>query len=66
VLPDFLPPGKLEISRIRANGVDVTSDRKPPQRNFFQINGLQGGAILKKHAHTLRLSGLLSTLELRL
>jgi hypothetical protein len=27
--------------------VDVTSDRKPPQPNFFQINlhGLQGGAI---------------------
>jgi len=43
VLPDFLPPGKLEISRIRANGVYVTSDRKPQQPNFFQINleGLQ-------------------------
>jgi mannose/cellobiose epimerase-like protein (N-acyl-D-glucosamine 2-epimerase family) len=46
VLPDFMPPGKLEISRIRANGIDVTSERKPPQPNFFQINldGLLGGA----------------------
>lgn len=43
VLPDFMPPGKLEISCIRANGVDVTGERKPPP-NFFQINvdGLSG------------------------
>ena len=28
VLPDFMPPGKLQIVRVRANGVDVTSTIK--------------------------------------
>jgi len=38
VLPDFMPPGKLEILRIRANGADVTGDRKPANPNDFQIS----------------------------
>jgi mannose/cellobiose epimerase-like protein (N-acyl-D-glucosamine 2-epimerase family) len=38
VLPDFMPPGKLEIVRIRANGIDVTADRRPPNPNHFQIS----------------------------
>ena len=38
VLPDFMPPGKVEIARIRANGVDVTQDRKPANANDFQIS----------------------------
>jgi mannose/cellobiose epimerase-like protein (N-acyl-D-glucosamine 2-epimerase family) len=38
VLPDFVPPGHLEIRSIRANGIDVTKERKPPQPNFFQID----------------------------
>jgi mannose/cellobiose epimerase-like protein (N-acyl-D-glucosamine 2-epimerase family) len=37
VLPDFMPPSKVEIAAIRANGVDVTGDRKP-QANFYQID----------------------------
>jgi len=37
VLPDFMPPGKLEICRVRANGVDVTADRKPDSPDDFQI-----------------------------
>jgi hypothetical protein len=37
VLPDFMPPGKVEICRIRANGIDVTSDRKPDTPDDFQI-----------------------------
>ncbi|MFO1154032.1 MAG: AGE family epimerase/isomerase [Rhodospirillales bacterium] len=38
VLPDFMPPGKLEIARIRANGMDVTDARKPGNPNDFQIS----------------------------
>jgi mannose/cellobiose epimerase-like protein (N-acyl-D-glucosamine 2-epimerase family) len=38
VLPDFMPPGVLEIVRIRANGVDVTAARKPSNPNDFQIS----------------------------
>ena len=38
VLPDFMPPGKLEIARIRANGVDVTRERKPANANDFQVS----------------------------
>jgi mannose/cellobiose epimerase-like protein (N-acyl-D-glucosamine 2-epimerase family) len=38
VLPDFMPPGRLEIASIRANGVDVTDDRKPTNPNDFQIS----------------------------
>lgn len=38
VLPDFMPPGKLEIASIRANGIDVTADRKPTNPNDFQIS----------------------------
>lgn len=37
-LPDFMPPGSLEITRIRANGVDVTADRKPTNANDFQVS----------------------------
>ena len=36
-LPDFMPPGAVEIARIRANGVDVTEERKPANANDFQI-----------------------------
>ena len=45
VLPDFMPPGKVEIARIRANGVDVTGERKPVNANDFQISlkDLKGG-----------------------
>jgi mannose/cellobiose epimerase-like protein (N-acyl-D-glucosamine 2-epimerase family) len=38
VLPDFMPPGTLEIASIRANGIDVTADRKPANPNDFQIS----------------------------
>lgn len=38
VLPDFVPPGALEILSIRANGVDVTDDRRPSNANDFQIS----------------------------
>jgi len=46
VLPDFMPPGKLEICRVRVNGGDVTVDRKPEIPNDFQISlaGLEGTA----------------------
>ena len=46
VLPDFMPPDKLEICRVRANGVDVTADRKPEIPNDFRISlaGLEGTA----------------------
>lgn len=40
VLPDFMPPGKLQIVRVRANGVDVTSAiraRKDNRLDAFQI-----------------------------
>ncbi|HEX5863065.1 MAG TPA: hypothetical protein VF014_02175 [Casimicrobiaceae bacterium] len=44
VLPDFMPPGKLEVCKVFANGVDVTEDRKPRDPNDFQIalEGLRG------------------------
>jgi mannose/cellobiose epimerase-like protein (N-acyl-D-glucosamine 2-epimerase family) len=38
VLPDFMPPGKVEIIRIHANGLDVTDARKSPDVNNFQIS----------------------------
>jgi len=38
VLPDFMPPGHIEISAIRANGVNVTTKLKPPVPNFYQID----------------------------
>ena len=38
VLPDFMPPGKLEIARIHANGVDLTDRLRPANPNDFQIN----------------------------
>jgi mannose/cellobiose epimerase-like protein (N-acyl-D-glucosamine 2-epimerase family) len=38
VLPDFMPPGTLTIARIRANGIDVTAERKPANANDFQIS----------------------------
>ena len=46
VLPDFMPPGALEIARIRVNGLDVTENRKPGNPNDFQISlkDLEAGA----------------------
>jgi len=41
VLPDFMPPGVLAITEIRANGIDVTDDYTPSNANDFQIS-LQG------------------------
>jgi hypothetical protein len=29
VLPDFMPPGRVRIVSVRANGVDVTNDLDP-------------------------------------
>jgi hypothetical protein len=37
VLPDFMPPGRVNIDRIEANGVDRTSDLKPESPDMFQI-----------------------------
>jgi hypothetical protein len=47
VLPDFMPPGKLAITRVRANGIDVTADRKPANANDFQVSlqGLKGSPV---------------------
>lgn len=46
VLPDFVPPGRLEIGAVRANGVDVTAQCAPKQPNVFQvdISELAGGS----------------------
>ncbi|NJO56028.1 MAG: hypothetical protein HC834_06315, partial [Rhodospirillales bacterium] len=38
VLPDFMPPGKLTIQRIRANGLDVTETHKPRNADDFQVS----------------------------
>ncbi|GAA3740169.1 AGE family epimerase/isomerase [Salinactinospora qingdaonensis] len=37
VLPDFVPPGRVEIAEIHANGVDYTTDLKPHDPTDFQI-----------------------------
>jgi len=37
VLPDFFPPDLLEIVWISFNGIDYTDDRKPSDRNNYQI-----------------------------
>lgn len=44
VLPDFMPPGRLTIERIIANGVDVTAGLKPANPDDFQVPlaGLDG------------------------
>jgi mannose/cellobiose epimerase-like protein (N-acyl-D-glucosamine 2-epimerase family) len=52
VLPDFMPPGMLEIARIRANGLDVTETHKPANPNDFQISikdleGSVGGGMIE-------------------
>jgi hypothetical protein len=38
VLPDFVPPGRLEIMTVRANGIDVTSQCKPRHANDFRVS----------------------------
>src|SRR5512133_1490124 len=38
VLPDFIPPGALQITKIRANGLDVTEDCRPSNPDHFQIS----------------------------
>jgi mannose/cellobiose epimerase-like protein (N-acyl-D-glucosamine 2-epimerase family) len=38
VLPDFMPPGKIAIGRIRANGIDVTDQRKPANADDFKVS----------------------------
>ena len=37
VLPDFIPPGRVHITRISANGVDVTEDLDPANLAQYQI-----------------------------
>ena len=37
VLPDFMPPGRVRISRVRANGVDMTEALDPANLNQFQV-----------------------------
>ena len=39
-----MPPGKVEICRIRANGIDVTAERAPSTPDDFRIplHGLRG------------------------
>jgi mannose/cellobiose epimerase-like protein (N-acyl-D-glucosamine 2-epimerase family) len=37
VLPDFFPPDLLEIVKISFNGIDYTDDRRPSDRNNYQI-----------------------------
>jgi mannose/cellobiose epimerase-like protein (N-acyl-D-glucosamine 2-epimerase family) len=37
VLPDFVPPNRIEIKRVVANGVDRTQDLKPEGADDFQI-----------------------------
>lgn len=38
VLPDFMPPNRVEILRVGANGVDRTEDLKPANADDFQIS----------------------------
>jgi len=37
VLPDFMPPGRVKITRVRANGVDVTEELDPANLAEYQI-----------------------------
>ncbi len=37
VLPDFMPPGRVRIASVRANGVDVTEDLDPANLAEYQI-----------------------------
>ena len=37
VLPDFMPPGRVRITSVRANGVDVTEDLDPANVADYQI-----------------------------
>jgi hypothetical protein len=37
VLPDFMPPGRVRITSVRANGVDMTEDLDPANLAEFQV-----------------------------
>jgi mannose/cellobiose epimerase-like protein (N-acyl-D-glucosamine 2-epimerase family) len=37
VLPDFMPPGRVRIASVRANGIDVTQDLDPANLAEYQI-----------------------------
>ena len=37
MLPDFMPPGRVHITSVRANGVDMTEDLDPANLAEFQI-----------------------------
>ena len=37
VLPDFMPPGRVRITSVRANGVDMTEDLDPANLADYQI-----------------------------
>ena len=37
VLPDFMPPGRVRITRVRANGVDMTEDLDPANLAEYQV-----------------------------
>ena len=37
VLPDFMPPGRVRIASVRANGIDVTEDLDPANLAEYQI-----------------------------
>jgi len=66
VLPDFMPPGKLQIVRVRANGVDVTSAiraRKDNRLDAFQIplDGLSANAGSGETELVVEFKGLVAT-----
>jgi mannose/cellobiose epimerase-like protein (N-acyl-D-glucosamine 2-epimerase family) len=37
VLPDFMPPGRVRVTRVHANGVDVTDDLEKANLAQFQV-----------------------------
>ena len=37
VLPDFMPPGRVRITSVRANGMDVTEDLDPAKLAAYQV-----------------------------
>jgi mannose/cellobiose epimerase-like protein (N-acyl-D-glucosamine 2-epimerase family) len=37
VLPDFMPPGRVRVTRVRANGIDVTDDLDRANLALFQV-----------------------------
>ncbi|HWS94157.1 MAG TPA: hypothetical protein VN306_17215, partial [Mycobacterium sp.] len=37
VLPDFMPPGRVQITRVTVNGVEVTEDLDPADLAHYQI-----------------------------